>query len=299
MKLKILFLFFSILISPLCSYSNVDEGIAAIVNDEVVFLSDLKKHMKKSGALSANKETQKKYLKELTDLKLLELQGKRMGVSITEEQLDKIEKNFIEKNTKEKVESELKRTGINLYRIRFGWKNQYLQESISAMILKGKIVISDLEVKEFYLKNYGKLKEQELADIFLVVVNNNESSRNKVAELVKEVKNSKEFYESISKLKDSGQLLPESINLGFVAIDDLNIEISEAIRASLSNSLIGPFNEGDKAKYFYVKNKVNGDSEFLNLKDEITKSIASKKEFKILDKWFQNLRENAYVSVRI
>ncbi len=298
-KFKFFFLFIFILIQPINLYANIDEGIAAIVNDEVIFLSDLNEHIKKSGIKSVNKKIQKKYLKELTDLKLLELQGKRMGISITEEQLDGIEKNFIETNTKEKVESELKRTGINLYRIRFGWKNQYLQESIATIILKGKIVISDNEIKDFYIKNYGRLRKDELANLFLVVTKNDEISKDKVSKLINNVKTNEQFSKVIDELKTKGYLLPESMNLGYISVDDLNIKISKAVKQSKTNNLVGPFNEDDKTKFFYVKNKMIGDSEFFNLKEEIKKNIADEKEFQILDKWFQDLRENAYISVRI
>ena len=298
-KFKFFFLFIFILIQPINLYANIDEGIAAIVNDEVIFLSDLNEHIKKSGIKSVNKKIQKKYLKELTDLKLLELQGKRMGISITEEQLDGIEKNFIETNTKEKVQSELKRTGINLYRIRFGWKNQYLQESIATIILKGKIVISDNEIKDFYIKNYGRLRKDELANLFLVVTKNDEISKDKVSKLINNVKTNEQFSKVIDELKTKGYLLPESMNLGYISVDDLNIKISKAVKQSQTNNLVGPFNEDDKTKFFYVKNKMIGDSEFFNLKEEIKKNIADEKEFQILDKWFQDLRENAYISVRI
>ena len=298
-KFKFFFLFIFILIQPINLYANIDEGIAAIVNDEVIFLSDLNEHIKKSGIKSVNKKIQKKYLKELTDLKLLELQGKRMGISITEEQLDGIEKNFIETNTKEKVQSELKRTGINLYRIRFGWKNQYLQESIATIILKGKIVISDNEIKDFYIKNYGRLRKVELANLFLVVTKNDEISKDKVSKLINNVKTNEQFSKVIDELKTKGYLLPESMNLGYISVDDLNIKISKAVKQSQTNNLVGPFNEDDKTKFFYVKNKMIGDSEFFNLKEEIKKNIADEKEFQILDKWFQDLRENAYISVRI
>ena len=222
-----------------------------------------------------------------------------MGISITEEQLDGIEKNFIETNTKEKVQSELKRTGINLYRIRFGWKNQYLQESIATIILKGKIVISDDEIKDFYIKNYGKLRKDELANIFLIVTKNNEISKDKVSKLINNVKTNEQFFKVIDELKTNGYLLPESMNLGYISVDDLNIKISKAVKLSQTNNLVGPFNEDDKTKFFYVKNKMIGDSEFFNLKEEIKKNIADEKEFQILDKWFQDLRENAYISVRI
>ena len=299
MKLRKIFIFLFLFLLPANSYGNIDEGIAAIVNNEIIFLSELNTHIKKSGVLISNKEIQRKYLKELTDLKLLELQGKRMGIVITNEQLDLIEKNFIETNTKEKVDSELARTGINIYRIRFGWKNQYLQENISTMILKSKVVISEEESEKYYLKNYGQFKKEDLVNLFLVIINDNEESKNKMnnfKELIKE----KGWLPSDTKgyIKD-GYLLPESKDLGYISLNDMNKDIAAAVTNSGLNNLVGPFLEGKKLKYFYVKNKLVGDSEYLNLRNEIQQELADSKDYKVLDGWFKDLRENAYISVRL
>jgi len=299
MKLRKIFIFLFLFLLPANSYGNINEGIAAIVNNEIIFLSELNTHIKKSGVLISNKEIQRKYLKELTDLKLLELQGKRMGIVITNEQLDLIEKNFIETNTKEKVDSELARTGINIYRIRFGWKNQYLQENISTMILKSKVVISEEESEKYYLKNYGQFKKEDLVNLFLVIINDNEESKNKInnfKELIKE----KGWLPSDTKgyIKD-GYLLPESKDLGYISLNDMNKDIAAAVTNSGLNNLVGPFLEGKKLKYFYVKNKLVGDSEYLNLRNEIQQELADNKDYKVLDGWFKDLRENAYISVRL
>ena len=299
MKLRKIFIFLFLFLLPANSYGNINEGIAAIVNNEIIFLSELNTHIKKSGVLISNKEIQRKYLKELTDLKLLELQGKRMGIVITNEQLDLIEKNFIETNTKEKVDSELARTGINIYRIRFGWKNQYLQENISTMILKSKVVISEEESEKYYLKNYGQFKKEDLVNLFLVIINDNEESKNKMnnfKELIKE----KGWLSSDTKgyIKD-GYLLPESKDLGYISLNDMNKDIAAAVTNSGLNNLVGPFLEGKKLKYFYVKNKLVGDSEYLNLRNEIQQELADSKDYKVLDGWFKDLRENAYISVRL
>ncbi len=48
-----------------------------------------------------------------------------------------------------------------------------------------------------------------------------------------------------------------------------------------------------------IKDKATGDSQFYNIKKEIRKKIIDQKEFKVLDDWFNDLRENAYISIRI
>ena len=299
MKLQHFFIFFFLLLSPISSNASVDEGIVGIVNNDVIFLSDLRNHIKDSGVTSANKEVQRKYLKELADLKLLEIQAKRMGISLTEEQLDKIEENFIKTNTKEKVDSEIARTGINLYRIRFGWKNQYLQESISAIILRSKIVISEEETTKFYLSNYGELKEQNLANLHIIFIKNDPESKNKVIEFVELINNEESFITNLEEFIKNGYFLPESKSLGYISIDDLNDEISESIAKSKLKELVGPFKDGNKIKYFYVNEKIIGDSEYFNLRDEIKKTIGDEKQYEVLDDWFQDLRDNAYISLRL
>ena len=49
------------------SYASKTEGIVAVVNDDVIFLSELEDHIKKSGADSLKKKVKKKYLTELID----------------------------------------------------------------------------------------------------------------------------------------------------------------------------------------------------------------------------------------
>ena len=79
----------------------------------------------------------------------------------------------------------------------------------------------------------------------------------------------------------------------------MNKDIAAAVTNSGLNNLVGPFLEGKKLKYFYVKNKLVGDSEYLNLRNEIQQELADNKDYKVLDGWFKDLRENAYISVRL
>ena len=295
---KKIFIFLFILLS-FNSNSNMIDGIAAIVNNEIIFLSELKTHIKKSGVKSYSKEIQRRYLKELTDLKLLELQGKRMGIVLTQEQLDKIEENFIKTNTKEKVDSELARTGTNLYRIRFGWKNQYFQESIAAIVLRSKIVISNDEIEDFYEKNYNEMKPEELADLFMIVLKNNEKSKGIIESFQNQLDENKNFNDEIKKSIEKGTFLAESKDLGYISIKEMNKKISNSVINSEIFRLVGPFTENDKIKYFYIKDKIVGDAGFYNIKDQIKREIIDQKEFKVLDAWFKDLRENAYISIRI
>ena len=64
-------------------------------------------------------------------------------------------------------------------------------------------------------------------------------------------------------------------------------------------SIAGPFYSDNLIKYFIVQGKIFGDVNYLKSKNEIRKIIYNEKAFLLLDGWFQQLRDNAYISIRI
>ena len=150
------------------SKAEISDGVAAVVNDEVIFLSDLQSHIKESGDNPLNKKVYSKYLKELIDLKLLQLQGSRMGIDASDEKIDQIEKDVRKKNGDKVFEDELKKNGLSVYRLRFGWKNQMLQEGIRSVVLRNKIVITEKEIIQKYKKTYGNIQEENLVNLSMI-----------------------------------------------------------------------------------------------------------------------------------
>ena len=62
------------------SNTKITEGIVGVVNNEIILLTELENHIfqsKKDIKLDKNRD---EFLKELMDLKILEIQGKRMGI---------------------------------------------------------------------------------------------------------------------------------------------------------------------------------------------------------------------------
>jgi hypothetical protein len=87
--------------------------------------------------------------------------------------------------------------------------------------------------------------------------------------------------------------------LGYLNPIDLGAEIGDAIQSASLNSLIGPFSYNGSSRYFYVKDKVYSDPDFLKAKDEIREILFEEKRFLVLDDWFQGLRDGAYISERL
>ena len=65
------------------------------------------------------------------------------------------------------------------------------------------------------------------------------------------------------------------------------------------NELIGPIVYNGKDHFFIIKDIIIGDIAFLEAREGIKTSLSQEKSIKLLDDWFQELRDNSYISIRL
>ena len=281
------------------SKAEISDGVAAVVNDEVIFLSDLQSHIKESGDNPLNKKVYSKYLKELIDLKLLQLQGSRMGIDASDEKIDQIEKDVRKKNGDKVFEDELKKNGLSVYRLRFGWKNQMLQEGIRSVVLRNKIVITEKEIIKKYQKTYGNIQEENLVNLSMILIDTNKMKEGQIKSIEENLRASNNVDSLVDELLISEQIEPSSGSLGFVNPENLDKKVKSDINSSKEGDIIGPYVSENIIKFIIVGKKQFGDVNYIKNKDKIYETIYQEKSLTLLQKWFQELRDNAYISIRI
>ncbi|MEE2975052.1 MAG: hypothetical protein VX343_01155 [Thermodesulfobacteriota bacterium] len=281
------------------SKAEISDGVAAVVNDEVIFLSDLQSHIKESGDNPLNKKVYSKYLKELIDLKLLQLQGSRMGIDASDEKIDQIEKDVRKKNGDKVFEDELKKNGLSVYRLRFGWKNQMLQEGIRSVVLRNKIVITEKEIIQKYKKTYGNIQEENLVNLSMILIDTNKIKEGQIKSIEENLRASNNVDSLVDELLISEQIEPSSGSLGFVNPENLDKKVKSDINSSKEGDIIGPYVSENIIKFIIVGKKQFGDVDYIKNKDKIYETIYQEKSLTLLQKWFQELRDNAYISIRI
>ena len=281
------------------SKAEISDGVAAVVNDEVIFLSDLQSHIKESGDNPLNKKVYSKYLKELIDLKLLQLQGSRMGIDASDEKIDQIEKDVRKKNGDKVFEDELKKNGLSVYRLRFGWKNQMLQEGIRSVVLRNKIVITEKEIIKKYQKTYGNIQEENLVNLSMILIDTNKIKEGQIKSIEENLRASNNVASLVDELLISEQIEPSSGSLGFVNPENLDKKVKSDINSSKEGDIIGPYVSENIIKFIIVGKKQFGDVDYIKNKDKIYETIYQEKSLTLLQKWFQELRDNAYISIRI
>ena len=295
MKNFIMIACFSILLG-ISINAQIIEGIVGVVNNEIILLSELNNHMEKSNKNTELKSDKEKFLKELIDLKILKIQGKKMGIEVTEERLNSIVQQIKDKNGEEKFLSELERTNSNLYRLKFELTVQILQENIAAIVLKNKIIISNNEIEKYYSENYSKIKNENL-----VKLKEFKAINQKKIENIFEVFEDKSLLldAKINKIQELKLVKEKPKSLGYVSLNDLSEKIRNEIKQRKDSGLIGPLKVDGEVQFFIVLDEVFSDPNFIEVKESIRTTIYNEKSLKLLDVWFSDLRKSMYISNRL
>jgi peptidyl-prolyl cis-trans isomerase SurA len=292
--LIIVIIFFSINLAN----ARLAESIVAVVNNEIILLSELNEHIEKSNNFENSKIDKKEYLTELINLKVLEIQGKKMGIEIEEERVESIVKEIISKKGKDNYFKELESQKINEYIFKHRLKSQILQENLAQLVLKNKIVISEAEIEKYYERNFGKIEKENLINLYIFEPND-KSTIKKNTQVFIDNSNEIVLQNEIDKLIDNGFLNESSKHLGFINPDKLSAEISSKLINAEIDKLIGPIVYNGKEQFFIIKEIIVGDSAYLEAREGIETSLFQEKSIKLLDGWFQELRDNSYISIRL
>ena len=295
MKNFIMIACFSILLGTSIN-AQIIEGIVGVVNNEIILLSELNNHMEKSNKNTELKSDKEKFLKELIDLKILKIQGKKMGIEVTEERLNSIVQQIKDKNGEEKFLSELERTNSNLYRLKFELTVQILQENIAAIVLKNKIIISNNEIEKYYSENFSKIKNENL-----VKLKEFKAINQKKIENIFEIFEDKSLLldAKIKKIQELKLVKEKPKSLGYVSLNDLSEKIRNEIKQRKDSGLIGPLKVDGEVQFFIVLDEVFSDPNFIEVKESIRTTIYNEKSLKLLDVWFSDLRKSMYISNRL
>ena len=291
-----LILVFFTLATSCKSNTKIIEGIVGVVNNEIILLSELDNHIIQSQKDTNLDKDKNQFLKELMDLKILEIQGKRMGIIVTNEKLEEIISEIIKNNGEEKFNEELTKSNRNLYRLKFELTIQMLQENISRIVLKNKIIISEKEIEKYYEKNIGSIKKQNLIKMLSMSAKDKEF----IDEILDIFNNREDSLDvKLAKLVERGYIKDKPKDLGYVNPKELSSTIYDEVISSKIGEVVGPIKIQDEASFFIILDKTYSDASFLLAREDIKNTIYKNKSIKLLDSWFSDLRKSMYISQRL
>ena len=296
------------------------DQVVAVVNDDPITQSEVdmlmrpvyeqyRKDYQGGKLISMLEDVHKKLLNQLIEDKLVFQEAKNQKIEIDEnaidEQIDNFKKRFKNENEMEDV---MRREGLTLTDMRERLRRQAMIHKLHDTEIRSKIVVSPMEVNEYYEKNTREFSSDgQLRVRSLTIKKSNEArlkgltdeaAKNKIQDLRAKILAGEDFgrlakqnSEDISA-KDEG--LSEWIERGAMipVIDEVIFklktgEISGVIETEMGYHLF----RVEEIRKPYKKN-------LEEVRDQIYGKLFSVKAQERFHEWTQELKRNAYISIR-
>jgi peptidyl-prolyl cis-trans isomerase SurA len=171
--------------SPRVASAEVIERVVAVVNDDAIFLSELRRRAAPfleqviSGASEAERQQRidklyDQFLRDLVDEQLIEQAAKKMNIAVSSSEVDQAIDNVRSQNnlTSEKFWEAVKTQGFTEKQYRADVRKQLLRLKVTNQRVRSRINVNDATVKEEYEDRMRKARRRQrfhAAHIFMAL----------------------------------------------------------------------------------------------------------------------------------
>ncbi|MCD6319377.1 MAG: peptidylprolyl isomerase [Candidatus Desulfofervidaceae bacterium] len=287
-------------------FSQLLDKIVAIVNDEVITLSELKEVARQLTHLSdPPPEVERKVLEELINTRLAAQQARRLGIEVKDEEVEKAVQDILKQNriTLEQLKADLAKGGLSYEEYKNWLKEQIIKSKLISLEVQGKVTVTEDEMMRYYKEHQNQYKgytEFHLCHILLSLPETPEEEE-KIKQIQTEILRQLQSGVSFSVLAQEYSQAPtakEGGDLGWIKEKDLAPEIKMA----LAKLKPGEFSPWLKTEVGYqlvqlVEKRQVLDKPFAEVKKDIYQVLYRQKVEERYKRWLEQLRKKAYVKV--
>ncbi len=294
-------------IPSLASGSVVVDRVVAVVNDEIITMSDLQREA------ALNKKTEFRHderllLEDMIDRKLQMAVAKRVGMDVTDKELADALADIMKRNnlTSNQFSDALAKEGLSLDQYRAELREQIALSRLFNKYVRSGIAVDEAEVRAFYERNttvYSLPQEIRVRQIFLSL------PENATPDQISEVKEKAEaVYERAKKGADfihlvrevsQGVTAKEDGDLGFMQRGHALSEIEEATRTLKPGDISSPFRCAGGYNIIRLEEIKTPVRAFEKVKDDIMKTLYEQKVENTFRSWLQTLRSDSHIENRL
>ena len=310
------------------SRETVDR-VVAIVNDDVITLSEVRETALSINPTSTEPIDENSILQQMIEQKLFEQEAEKRGITVTEAELDASIKQVQQKfgvNDEQMVEV-LKKQNLTPETFREQWRLQTLGNKLLESQLKNKIVVTEDEIKAYYVEKYGASApasagaadtepaagEVKIAHILISSSTPDaEEKARKVAELAK---SGQDFGTLAKEYSEDNLSADKGGDLGYFKKGDLIETLETAVDNTPVGGITGPVES--PAGYHVIKvlertgqekaeKKSDSDADSDKVlaideetRKEITDILYRQKAEAQLKTWLDKIKKEAYIEVRL
>ncbi len=282
---------------------HLKDGIAAIVNTEVVTLSELETELRDetirlkaryAGEELEQRLTHKEYdvLNRIIERKLQLQAAKAKGISVSEEELDKAIEQL--RQTQPTVAESTPRSRL---------REELILRRMLDFEIRRRVVVSPEEVRSYYTKSQGEFTTPTQYHLRQILLQPREGESKadllvRAKTLVEQLKNGADF----SALAEQHSKGTESIlggDLGFMRKDELLGPLAQALDGMKVGDVSGPVETELGIHILTLEEATPGKPlPFEEVKDAIKNNLFQRKTRDAHKEWLSSLKDKAYIEIR-
>ena len=288
--------------------AEVVERIVAVVNEEVISLSEVEQMAKVIQSQpgmkmppGSGKELQRQLLDALILQKLAKVEAKRRGIAVSEKEVDKALEEFKKKNSipdDETLSRMLAKNDLTLKSFKQQLADQMTHERLLSVVAGSKVVVTDSEVRQFYEQEYpktgGKMIHLKMINL-PVPPDATETQKQELKKKAELILQEHRQGASLNALSQKHGLLIQ--DLGFVAERDLDPELAQFL-SKVKPGELAPVETLEGFRLVEVMNRQEGRSRsFEEAAPEIRGFLQRQKMEKTFQDWIKGQKDRAHIKI--
>ena len=293
-----------------CQAEEVIDRIVAIVNDDIVTLSQMNKAAApyRKNIMSSQESSQRKQelsaqlnsqmVGRMVEEKLVLQEAGKMGISVDESDVDNAVENFKKEHhlDQDELVKGLAAQGLTLKEYRENIKRQIIQSMVVSRAVRAKIVVTDEEINAYYdshPEQFKSVKKYQLKNIII-------RDKDDLATVQEMLKNKADFSELAKKYSISSNASAGG-ELGVFDISSFSEDIRKALDGVDKGQTSAPIDMGEAFQILYVEDIITseqgGGKEQADKKiEEILFKEHGEAQY---SKWIETLKKNAHIKLML
>ena len=312
--------------APLSYGDHLVDRVVAVVNDDVITLSELEKAGQEffqrirakapAGEVDrALEKAREEVLSSLIDKFIIRQQAEKLSITVTEEEIDSAIDQILARNnaTIEDFIRELASMNISEQEYRDNLRDQILQSKLINYEVRSRIVIIEEDIQAYYKEEYTLDKGESGYHILQIgftwrntvsLEKSGFDTKEEAEEKAKEIRARVLDGESFLELAKAYSNLPSAADGGDIGLfkkDEMAAYMKDVILA-MHPGEISPIVETDNAfQFFKLLSASEGDIivkvPYESVRDEIQEKLYQQEMEKQYKLWLKSLREKAYIKI--
>ncbi len=289
------------------SGSVVVDRVVAIVNDDIITMSDLQREAL-TNKKTDGKQDDRLILEDMIDRKLQMAAAKRVGMDVTDKELTEAVADIMKRNTMDtkQFEAALAKEGLTLDQYKTELREQMTLSRMFNKYVRTGIAVDEAEAKTFYekhIKNYALPEEIRVRQFFLSLPKKAKPDqivavKAKALAAYERAKKGEDFISLVRELSD-GVTASQDGDLGFMQRGAAIPEIERAAQALKPGEISSPFQAADGFNIIRLEEVRTPVKPYEKVKDEIMNALYQEKMENTYRGWLQTLRSDSHIENKL